>query len=127
MHTIFSSQFIWEVFLSCSNLEVPIFHLKNPALQDSYRFLIRIANLFRNYLICLNCSTIKWQSQSAENNSPTISPTSQPSACVIFCIPYTHTMPRKKIKLLVFCTTQNVEKGRYFANCFYGENRISEV
>jgi len=27
------------------------FSLKNPALQDSYRFLVRIANLFRNYLI----------------------------------------------------------------------------
>ena len=26
------------------------FSLKNPALQDSYRFLVRIANLFRNYL-----------------------------------------------------------------------------
>ena len=36
MHTIFSSQFIWEVFLSCLNLESPTFHLKNPALQDSY-------------------------------------------------------------------------------------------
>ena len=31
-------------------IEAPTFHLKNPALQDSYRFLIRIANLFRNYL-----------------------------------------------------------------------------
>lgn len=29
------------------------FSLKNPALQDSYRFLVRIANLFRNYLLCV--------------------------------------------------------------------------
>ncbi len=47
-----TSQFIWEVFQSCLNLKAPTFHLKNSALQDSYRFLIRIANLFRNYLSC---------------------------------------------------------------------------
>ena len=34
------------------------FSLKNPALQDSYRFLVRIANLFRNYLLCISLVSI---------------------------------------------------------------------
>ena len=33
----FSSQSIWEVFLSCLILISPASHLRNPALQDSYR------------------------------------------------------------------------------------------
>ena len=77
--------------------------------------------------IYLNCSTIKCQSQSAENNFPHNSPRFHPSSCIIFSSYKRIQCPEKKSKLLVFCTTQNVEKGRYFANCFYGENRISEV
>lgn len=37
IHIIFSSQSIWEVFLSCLILISPASHLRNPALQDSYR------------------------------------------------------------------------------------------
>ena len=37
IHIIFSSQSIWEVFLSYLNLMSPASHLTNLALQDSYR------------------------------------------------------------------------------------------
>lgn len=37
IHIIFSSQSIWEVFLSCLILISPASHLRNPALQYSYR------------------------------------------------------------------------------------------
>lgn len=37
IHIIFSSQSIWEVFLSYLNLMSPTSHLMNLALQDSYR------------------------------------------------------------------------------------------
>ena len=45
LHKYFPSQFIWEVFWSCPNLETLTFHLKNPALQDSYRIFSRDCEL----------------------------------------------------------------------------------
>ena len=51
IHTIFSSQFIWEVFWSCPYLETPTFHLKNSTMQDSYRIFYRDCELVSQLLI----------------------------------------------------------------------------
>ncbi len=45
LHKYFPSQFIWEVFFHARISSQPLFHLKNPAMQDFYRSFNRDCEL----------------------------------------------------------------------------------
>ena len=63
IHIIFSSQFIWEVFFHTRISSHPLFHLKNPAMQDFYRIFNRDCELVSQLPILYyikNFSAIKY-------------------------------------------------------------------
>lgn len=45
LHKYFPSQFIWEVFFHARISSQPLFHLKNPTMQDFYRSFNRDCEL----------------------------------------------------------------------------------
>ena len=58
LHKYFPSQFIWEVFFHARISSQPLFHLKNPAMQDFYRSFNRDCELVSqlptiNMVLCM--------------------------------------------------------------------------
>jgi len=54
LHKYFPSQFIWEVFFHARISSQPLFHLKNPAMQDFYRIFNRDCELVSQLPIYLD-------------------------------------------------------------------------
>ena len=58
LHKYFPSQFIWEVFFYARISSQPLFHLKNPAMQDFYRSFNRDCELVSQLpIFCICCRT----------------------------------------------------------------------
>lgn len=53
LHKYFPSQFIWEVFFHARISSQPLFHLKNPTMQDFYRSFNRDCELVSQLPIIL--------------------------------------------------------------------------
>ena len=60
LHKYFPSQFIWEVFLHARISSQPLFHLKNPAMQDFYRSFNRDCELVSQLPIAFFPAVFFW-------------------------------------------------------------------
>ena len=84
-------------FISCAQKHlVSTFHPTNPAMQDSSLFSIRIANLFRNYLLFFQYYTLVYKiCLMIYPDSPSVHPIEK---CLKYNIPYNNYIDPTNLK-----------------------------